>query len=145
MLKHLRDKDLIEYYDKMKSLSKREIGIKLHSYDVKFSYHLCRLVNEAEQILVEHDLDLERNSEQLKSIRRGEWTLENLEDWFEKKIKVLEGVYATSTLRNVPDEVFIKNLLVECLEIHYGNLSDAIVIEGKAELTLKKIKELLND
>jgi hypothetical protein len=43
---------------------------------VKFAYHVIRLLGEAEQILLEGDIDLRRNSAQLKAIRRGDvkWT-----------------------------------------------------------------------
>jgi hypothetical protein len=40
----------------------------------KFAYHTVRLLNEAERLLLQGDLDLQRNREQLESIRRGEWT-----------------------------------------------------------------------
>ena len=56
-----------------------------YGYDTKNAYHAVRLVLECEQILVEHDLDLERNKEILKSIRNGEWTSERLQDWFTNK------------------------------------------------------------
>ena len=60
---------------------KRAATIEQFGYDVKFAYHVVRLMNEVEQILVEGDLDLQRNREQLKSIRRGEWTLDQLKEW----------------------------------------------------------------
>ena len=53
--------------------------------DVKFLYHVVRLLNEAEQILMEGDLDLERNREQLKSIRKGEWTFDQIVKYFDKQ------------------------------------------------------------
>jgi predicted nucleotidyltransferase len=82
------------------SSPKRDESIKKFVYDVKFAYHLVRLLNEVEQIMVEHDLDLERNREQLKNIRRGEWSLEQVKDYFQSKERALEEVYANSTLKN---------------------------------------------
>jgi predicted nucleotidyltransferase len=96
--------------------------VKKYGYDVKFGYHVVRLLNEVEQILSEHDIDLERNREQLKAIRRGEWALAYLENWFAEKEKALEDVYLKSTLQHKPDETKIKDLLLECLEMHYGSL-----------------------
>ena len=55
-------------------------------------------------ILMEGDIDLQRNNEQLKAIRRGEWTEERLRTWFADKESQLERVYAESTLRATPDE-----------------------------------------
>ncbi|MDG3003531.1 DNA polymerase beta superfamily protein [Paludisphaera mucosa] len=53
-----------------------------HGYDVKFAYHVVRLIGEVEQILTEGDVDLQRDNERLKAIRRGEWSEERLRRWF---------------------------------------------------------------
>ena len=50
---------------------KRSAQIEEFGYDLKFAYHCVRLMNEVEQIMVEGDLDLQRNREQLKSIQIG--------------------------------------------------------------------------
>lgn len=81
--------------------SKRYAGIQKYGFDVKFAYHVVRLLNEVEQILIEHDLDLERNREQLKSIRRGEWTQEQIIEYFSEKEKTLEEVYSTRDRKSV--------------------------------------------
>ncbi len=121
---------------------KRAELVEKYGYDVKFAYHVVRLLLEAEMILVEHDLDLERHREQLKSIRRGEWTEEQLRQWAQDKEKQLEIVYNTSTLRDKPDEPLVKELLLNCLEQHYGDLSKAVVIEGKPDRILRQIAQL---
>jgi len=105
---------------------KRAADIEANQYDTKFAYHVVRLMLEVEQILVEHDLDLERNREQLKSIRRGEWTLERIEGYFAEKELGLEKLYLESTLPHSPDEEKIKKLLMQCLEHHYGTIQDAV-------------------
>jgi len=56
-----------------KMVSKDRIGerkedVDKWGYDRKFAYHTIRLLNEIEQILIEGDLDLQRNKEQLKSM-----------------------------------------------------------------------------
>ncbi len=109
--------------------------VQQYGYDLKFAYHVVRLLNEVEQILIEHDLDLERNREQLKSIRRGEWTEEQIIKYFEDKEKQLEKVYSESSLRHSPDESRIKSILLECLEMHYGSISDAI----KTDIAIDKV------
>lgn len=105
---------------------KRAAQIAEFGYDLKFAYHTVRLLNEIEQIIVEGDLDLQRNREQLKSIRRGDWTLPELEEYVTMKERSLEAMYAASTLPNVPDWGNLKELLLNCLEQHYGNLSTAV-------------------
>ncbi len=125
--------------------TKRMDGIAKHGYDVKFAYHIVRLLNEVEQILVEHDLDIQRNREQLKSIRRGDWTLEQIEKYFEEKELELEKIYSISTLRHSPDEEGIKKLLMECLEMHYGSLEKCIVQPNKVIEALKYIEQIASD
>jgi hypothetical protein len=96
---------------------------------------------EVEQILQEGDLDLKRNKEQLKSIRRGEWTINEIKDWADKKEKDLESLYAKSDLPDKADKNKIRNLLIECLEIHYGSLDKLVVQSDKASFLLRSIKE----
>jgi predicted nucleotidyltransferase len=119
--------------------------VKKHGYDVKFAYHVVRLLDEVEQILVEGDIDLMRNREQLKSIRRGEWKIEEIEQYFTRKEKDLETVYLESKLQIKPDENKIRQLLMNCLEEHYGDISTAIVIVDPAVDVIKQIKELVRN
>ena len=124
--------------------SKRYEDIKKYGFDCKFAYHVVRLLNEIEQILIEHDLDLERNREQLKEIRRGEWTQKQIEDYFQKKESELELLYTKSDLQHSPNEKFIKNLLIECLEEYYGSLDKCIVKPDQYQNLVNDIEMLLN-
>lgn len=121
---------------------KRKELVDKYGYDVKFAYHLVRLLSEVEQILVEHTLDLEKNREQLKAIRRGEWTLKQVEEFFYTKERELESLYTTSTLPHSPDEPAIKQLLLDCLEMHYGSLENCIVMPDQYRDTVLQIQEL---
>ena len=112
-------------------------------YDVKFAYHVVRLLDEVEQIMVEQDLDLERNHEQLKSIRRGEWTLEQIQAHFDAKERALENIYATSALRHAPDEGKIKEVLLACLEMHFGSLENAFRRDPSVERLVCDIQDVL--
>lgn len=123
---------------------KRKEIIDKFGYDLKFAYHTVRLLNEIEQILLEGDLDLQRNNEQLKSIRRGEWTLEQVIEYFNVKEKSLEELYTKSTLSNSPNEQIIKNLLLQCLEQHYGSLDKVIVKEDLYKQALLGISNICN-
>ena len=111
-------------------------------YDVKFAYHVVRLLLEVEQILVARDIDLERDREQLKAIRRGEWPLAQLEQWAQDKEKALEALYHTSTVPYGPDEALLKRHLLHCLEQHYGDLSAAVVQPDEALTILRKVADL---
>jgi uncharacterized protein len=124
-------------------VGKRKATIDKHGYDIKFAYHVVRLLDEAEQILATGDIDLQRNREQLKSIRRGEWTQEQIRDHFTRKEAELETLYLKSTLRAAPDEGAIRQLLLDCLEEHYGSLEKCIVNPDAATLALRQIEEIV--
>jgi len=111
---------------------------------VKFGFHVVRLLNQAEQILTEHDLDLEKNREQLKSIRRGEWTKEQIQDYFTQKEKQLEEVYLKSDLRHKPAIKEIKELLLNCLEQYFGSLDKMVRVEKGNKLLLNEIQDVLD-
>jgi len=112
-------------------------------YDVKFAYHTVRLLYEAEQILSEHTIDLQRHREHLKAIRRGEVSEDDVRQWATSKEKSLEKAYETSTLRHSPDEGAIRALLLNCLEHHYGSLEGCVVDESRAAAAIRQIKGII--
>ena len=122
---------------------KRKEIVEQHGFDLKFAYHVVRLLNEIETILTEGDLDLMRNREQLKSIRRGEWTEQQIRDYFTRKEAELETLYQQSTLPWGPDEDKVKQLLLHCLEEHYGNLEKCLVNPDEAVTALREVAAVL--
>lgn len=130
-----------------KMSSKEREGKRKESYDkfgwdVKFGYHLLRLMDEIEQILIFGDLELGRNNEELKACRRGDMTEQQVRDIFASKEKYLEKVYQESNLPDKPRKAEIKQLLLNCLESHYGNLSNAVVVPDAATNALKEIRKI---
>jgi predicted nucleotidyltransferase len=115
-----------------------------YGLDVKYAYHVVRLLYEAEQILMEGDLDLQRPREHLKAIRRGEVPEAEIRRWAADKERQLEQVYVDSKLRPLPDEEAVKALLVQCLEEHYGSLEKAVVRPDAAVAALRQIQEVLD-
>ncbi len=122
---------------------KRKATVEQFGYDIKFAYHVVRLLNEVEQILIEGDLDLTRNREQLKAIRRGEWTEQQVRDYFTRKEAELESIYLASKLPAGPDEAKIKALLLNCLEEHYGNLETCVVNPDAAVAALREVASVI--
>ena len=59
------------------------------------------------------------------------------------KLGSLELIYGTSTLRAGPDEARIKRLLLECLEMNYGRISQAIVQNPSMDRLLDDLDMLL--
>lgn len=124
---------------------KRKKLIDQFGFDTKFAYHVVRLLNECEQLLRDGTMDLKKNREQLKSIRRGELTLDQINQYFQEKVLDLETVRIKSPLPPKPDTNEIKNILLQCLQIQYGDLSKAVVVQDQAEQTLYDIKSLLQE
>jgi len=125
--------------------SKRAEYVEKYGYDVKFAYHLVRLMYEVEEILTAGDLHLDQNSEVLKAIRRGEWSQERVEKFFEQKEHALNSAYEQSGLPWGPDEKELKKLLFKCLEHHYGTLKDAYVEPDRFKNAVMKIMETCAD
>ena len=116
--------------------------IERYGYDIKNAYHLVRLLYEAEMLLIESDMDLRRHNEHLKSIRRGDFAFPEIIEWAQSKEKSLENIYIKSELPNKPQVDKIKNLLINCLETHYGSVD--IVQPNKYELIVQEIRKLVN-
>lgn len=127
-----------------RSNPKRAESIEKFGFDLKFAYHIVRLMLEVEQILTIGDLDLERDREIYKSIRRGEWSLEKIEGFFTSKEKSLEDAYHKSSLPWKPDEEQIKRLLLECLEDHYGSLDKVIKLETTSDKLIGELETLIS-
>lgn len=121
-LEHLTDTKLTEYFKLCEVAGKRAEGVKIHQYDPKFLYHAVRLASEIEQVLEFGTIDLRRDNELYKSIRRGDWKLDDAKKWLVEKERVLSKLYETSTLRNTPAKAEIKQLLLDCLEMYFGSL-----------------------
>lgn len=141
----LTDGDLAEYrglYEAMLAKSKRTEMIKRHGFDVKFAYHVVRLMNEVEQILIEGDLDLVKNNAELIAIRRGDWTVEQIIERFEQKEKGLETVYEQSKLPHKPDWDYLTQTLLDCLETHYGTLEKAISRNKSVHQLAREMRDL---
>lgn len=116
-----------------------------YGYDVKFAYHLVRLLDECQQILSTGDLDLEQNREQLKSIRRGEWSEKKVTKHFEWKEKALEQLAKDSN--KVPHKIRkkeIRELLFKCLKMHFQTLEGCREKENVSNDLYHGIMDVLN-
>ena len=117
--------------------------VEKYGFDVKFGYHVIRLINQVEDILMHGDFDPMAHREMLKSIRRGDWKLEDVEDFFKRKEKLLDDLYINSSLQEYPDEGKIKQLLLDCLEEFYGTIdSNDIQTANQFEQALLEIKKI---
>lgn len=128
-----------------KPVGKRAEMVKKYGYDIKYAYHTVRLLLECEQILNEGDLNLEQNKEILKTIRKGEWTLDDLEVYFKKQASRVDDLNISSKIQHSPDMDKIKSVLMACLEEKYGSIDDVIdaTQASKAVSQLEQIKTIL--
>jgi len=130
-----------EKHDEMST--KRKESIEQFGYDVKFASHSVRLIDECEQILKDGDIDLQRNNEQLKAIRRGEWTFERVLEHFAQKEKYLEQLYQASKLPERPDWDYLRGILLSILEHHYGSVSEVTRVDRNGML-LAELQKLVD-
>ena len=87
--------------------------------DTKYALHLFRLLGEGEQLLSTGNMDLTIDRARLKLVKKGLYTLPEIETYFKETEKRLEKVYAESTLPYSPRVDEVRKLLVECLDQFY--------------------------
>lgn len=136
----------ISQLHKMKSkepVGKRVERVEKYGFDTKFASHTLRLLYFAEQILKDRYLDVRRDRELIKSIKRGDWTLEQVEELAQNKMIELDKLVMETTLPEKPDTELFRTLLLNLIESHYGNLSKYMKEDSGAELKIRKIKEIL--
>lgn len=125
-------------------IGKRREDIEKNGFDSKFGMHVVRLLDQCEQILMYGDLDLQRNREHLKAIRRGEISEAEIRRWASEKELQLEKLYAESTaVPDSADEPKIRRLLLSCLEMQYGSLDKVIHKPSHSDESLLEIKNVL--
>jgi hypothetical protein len=89
-------------------------------YDLKCAYHVTRLLDQAEQVLLYGDLDLRNSRDSLREIRRGEWPLRDVLSLAGKKESRLDRLLSQSSLPEYPDPGPLRRLLLNCLETCYA-------------------------
>jgi len=119
---------------------KRQEVVEQHGYDLKFASHTIRLGYYCEQILQDGDLNLRRDKEVLKAIKRGEFTLDAVLSLAHSIIERIEKLLVSSTIPDKPDEPLIKQLLIDLLERHYAHKVES---PNAANVKLEQIRAIL--
>ena len=122
---------------------KRKEIVDKWGFDLKFAYNVMRLMDLAYMILTEGNLDLTCRNAEWKAIRKGEWTFDRLEKEFEQRKLICEEAYKKTTLQEKPDIKFARDLLMECLEIQYGNIEE-VYRPDSLKIALQNIDNELN-
>lgn len=129
--------------------SKRFELVQKYGYDTKFASHAVRLLSQIEQIMTEGTLVLNQDGrrQQLKAIREGKWTEQQVLEYVNDKERQLEEVYLKCELPHSPAENMprIKELIKTALQMWYDDTNKLISdsTESEAERKLKAIKEIL--
>jgi len=101
--------------------SKRYWMIEKYGLDLKFAAHAKRLLLELD------------------------WTKEEVIDWVDSKALHLEKVRdSNNVLPSKPREHEVKELLLNCLEHHYGSLGDALILPDRYKSALTDIQDVIN-
>jgi uncharacterized protein len=104
----------------------RRVLYETFGYDVKMSYHIIRLLDQLNQLVLTGDMELMCAKDECKRMRSGEWgTFEQLEEYTMKKLSDLESATFSSPLPKVPQTEPLRQLLLSCVEQWYGTVDKA--------------------
>lgn len=123
---------------KMRDMAKNQLGRMRHAretkdprklaffeqfgYNPKTGYHAVRLLNEARQFMEWGGVQLDADRDRLLAIRNGNYLADKVERIFGRELVQLEDWLERSTLPEAVDEQKAKAVLLEGLELHYGDL-----------------------
>ncbi|MFA5024291.1 MAG: nucleotidyltransferase domain-containing protein [Patescibacteria group bacterium] len=96
---------------------KRAILEEKYGYDAKHAMHLVRLLRMGKEILTEGKVLVFRpDREELKEIRNGSWSYEQVEEYAETMEKEIASLYEASKIPKEPNRNEIDKLCVEVIE-----------------------------
>lgn len=96
--------------------AKRKELVERYGYDTKNSSHLIRLLRMGYEFLIDGELHvLREDATQLLEIKRGEWTLEQVQAEADKWFDKVEDAYLNSTLPDRPDRDAVNRLAVSVI------------------------------
>ena len=103
---------------------KRKQLVEKFGFDTKNSAHLIRLLRMGIEFLNEGHLYVRRkDAKQLLQIKKGEWTLEQVQKEADGLFKRAEQAYDNCTLQNRCNMDDINKLCVEILNLSFGKQS----------------------
>lgn len=125
----------------------RKALIEKYGYDVKMAYHTLRLIDQLDQILTTNDIDLMRNREECKLMRKGEWgDFDRFDSEFQRRMTNLDDLVSKCNLSQFPNHDELKILLQELLDEQYGSLGSISKNIGSTEyVSAKDVMDKLNN
>ncbi len=102
---------------------KRKQLVKKFGYDTKNAAHLIRLLRMGIEYLVEGELYVKRkDATQLLEIKRGEWTLKQVQKESDRLFALAEEAYIRSSLPGKPDMDKVNNLCIEICQSRFKEM-----------------------
>jgi len=112
-----------QYEEWKKTRNKKRADLeKKFGYDTKHSMHLVRLLKMAKEGLSKGQIFVDRthiDAEELKEIRNGSWSYEQVEEYAIQQDKELNKLYLISNLPKVPDREKISVLCMKLVDSFY--------------------------
>ena len=100
--------------------AKRKALVERFGYDTKNASHLIRLLTMCIEFLGDGELQVFRkDNDMLKSIKKGEWSLDKVVKESDRLFKLAQEAYVRSTLPEEPDYERAESLLLNIME-EYG-------------------------
>jgi predicted nucleotidyltransferase len=95
-------------------------------YDSKHAGHLVRLMRMGEEILRTGEVHVDRtdiDAEELKSIRNGAWSYEQIEEYTQKKDKEFDELYKTTGIPRSVDPEKINKICIAVVDAYHRGMS----------------------
>ena len=107
------------------SVDRRQV-IEKHGYDIKMGYHVLRLLDEMNQMLVNDDIDLMRNNAECLLMKTGKWgDFDRFERVFQDRLDHVDEIARKTALPPEPKISSLHKLLSELIESYYGSKDKA--------------------
>lgn len=110
--------DKYEEWKKHRNKERAETEKKF-GWDTKHGSHCVRLIRMAKEILETGKINVDRtniDADELKAIRNGQWSYEQLENYTTNMENQLEQLYKTSTLQKSPQINKINDILISNID-----------------------------
>jgi predicted nucleotidyltransferase len=102
---------------------KRKKLVDKYGFDTKNAAHLIRLMRMCIEFLTDGKFRVFReDAKELKSIKRGEWSLEKVKEEAERLFVLAQEAFVRSDLPNQPDKDKVQTLLMEILEDRFETI-----------------------
>ena len=105
--------------------AKRKALVEKWGYDTKNAAHLVRLLHMGEEYLLTGQLQVRRTHDvdMIKSIKRGEWRLEQVQTYAAEKMRALADAKSKSVLPEYIDEEAVEGLMLGLLSGEFAKWS----------------------